>query len=115
MYAGMVFYFKPSWRDQMTALVKELMSPEASVETHLMLSIGYAQVFGNGNDVICLNQIYYTQPVKDPAVLAPFVHVQPQRSEMNSMKIQTLLEAATEQSGAEQSKIRYVRRDIHYI
>ncbi|KAK8108091.1 uncharacterized protein PG998_010104 [Apiospora kogelbergensis] len=112
MYAGMVFYFKPSWRDQMTALVKELMSPEASVETHLMLSIGYAQVFGNGNDVICLNQIYYTQPVKDPAVLAPFVHVQPQRSEMNSMKIQTLLEAATEQSGAGQSKIRCLYMNV---
>ncbi|KAK7942474.1 uncharacterized protein PG986_011587 [Apiospora aurea] len=72
-----------------------------------MVCIAYAQVFGNGNDVICLNQLcYYTQPVKDPPVLAPFVHVQPQRSEMNTMKIQTLVEAATEQSGAGQSMIR---------
>ncbi|KAI0893530.1 hypothetical protein F4806DRAFT_476168 [Annulohypoxylon nitens] len=108
MYAGMVFYYKPSWAGQMAALVKELTSPNPSVETHLMLSIGYAQVFGNGNDVICLNQLYYTQPVEDPPVLAPFTHVQPQRTEMNTMKIQTLVQASTEQSSAGQSMIRYV-------
>ncbi|KAK8045538.1 FAD-binding domain-containing protein [Apiospora rasikravindrae] len=112
MYAGMVWYFKQSFPDQMAALVKELTSSNPSVETHLMLSIAYAQVFGNGDDVICLNQLYYTQPVEDPPVLAPFVHVQPQRSEMNSMKIQTLVEAATEQSDAGQSKIRCLYMNV---
>lgn len=108
MYAGMVWYYKPSWPDQMAALVEEITSPDASVDTNLMLSIAYAQVFGNGNDVICLNQVYYTQPVEDPLVLAPFTHVQPQRTELNTMKIQTLVEAGTEQSRAAKSMIRYV-------
>ncbi|KAL1858313.1 hypothetical protein Daus18300_009931 [Diaporthe australafricana] len=107
--------------DQMAALVNELTSPNASVETHLMLSIAYARVFGNGNDVICLNQLYYTQPVEDPPALAPFTHVQPQRDEMNimtqrdemnSMKIQTLVEASTEQSSARQSMIRCLYMNV---
>lgn len=55
MYAGFVWYFKPSFPDQIAALVEELTSPDANVEVHLMLSIAYAQVFGNGNDVVCLN------------------------------------------------------------
>lgn len=90
----------------MVALVKELTSPNPSVETHLVLSIAYADVFGNGNDVVCLNQLYYTQPAQDPAVLAPFTHIQPQRAEMNTMKSQTLVEASTEQASAGQSMIR---------
>lgn len=111
----MVWYYKPSFPDQMAALVKELNSPDASVETHLMLSIACAKVFGNGNDVVCLNQLYYTQPVKDPIALAPFTHVQPQRAEMNTMKIQTLVEASMEQSNAGQSMIRYVHFvDLYY-
>lgn len=112
MYAGMVFYYKRSWPDQMAALVKELTSPNPSVETHPMLSLGFARIFGNGDDVLCLNQVYYTQPVEDPPVLAPFTHVQPQRAEMNTMKIQTLVQAATEQSGAGQSMIRCLYMNI---
>ncbi|KAI0861704.1 FAD-binding domain-containing protein [Xylaria cubensis] len=113
MYAGMVWYYKPSFLGQATALVKELTSPDASVETHLMLSIAYAQVFGNGNDVICLNQLYYTQPVHDPPALFPFTHVEPQRAEMNTMKIQTLVQAATEQTSAGQSKIRCIYMNVN--
>ncbi|KAK8131643.1 hypothetical protein PG984_008081 [Apiospora sp. TS-2023a] len=112
IYAGFVWYFKQSFDDQMVALVKELTWPDASVEAHLMLSIAYAQVFGNGNDVVCLNQLYYTQPVEDPPALTPFVHVQPQRSEMNTMKIQTLIEATTEQSAAGQSMIRCLYMNV---
>ncbi|KAH8788064.1 hypothetical protein F5883DRAFT_657513 [Diaporthe sp. PMI_573] len=112
MYTGMVWYYKPSFPDQMATLVKELTSPDASVETHLMLSIAYAQVFGNGNDVVCLNQFYYTQPVEDPPALAPFTHVQPQRTEMNTMKMQTLVEASTEQSGAGQSMVRCLYMNV---
>ncbi|RYC61325.1 hypothetical protein CHU98_g4904 [Xylaria longipes] len=106
MYGGMVWYFKPSFPSQASALVKELTSPDASAETHLMLSIAYSQLFGNGNDIVCLNQLYYTQPVEDPPTLVPFTHVQPQRTEMNTMKLQTLVEAAKEQTGAGQSLIR---------
>jgi hypothetical protein len=110
MYAGMVWYYKPSFADQMSALVKELTSADPSVETHLMLSLAFAQVFGNGNDVMGLNQLYYTQPVEDHPALAPFTQVQPQRAEMNTMKTQTLVEASTEQSSAGQSMIRFVLR-----
>ncbi|KAI1758840.1 hypothetical protein GGR53DRAFT_198751, partial [Hypoxylon sp. FL1150] len=74
--------------------------------------IAYAQVFGNGNNVICLNQLYYTQPVEDPPALAPFTHVQPQKAEMNTMKIQTLVQAATEQSGAGQSMVRCLYMNV---
>ena len=103
-----MFYYQQSFPGQVTALVNELTSPKPSVETHLMLSIAYAQVFGNGNDVLCLNQVYYTQPEKDPPALAPFTHIEPQRKDMNTMKLQTLVQAATEQTSAGQSKIRYV-------
>ncbi|KAI0406388.1 hypothetical protein F4802DRAFT_613607 [Xylaria palmicola] len=112
MHGGMVFYYKPSFLGQVTALVKELTSPNASVETHFMLSIAYAQVF-NGNDVLCLNQVYYTQPVEDPPALVPFTHIEPQRAEMNTMKIQTLVQAATEQTGAGQSKIRCLYMNVN--
>ncbi|TGJ85218.1 hypothetical protein E0Z10_g3543 [Xylaria hypoxylon] len=111
LYGGMVWYSKPSFPGQIAALVKELTSPEADVETHFMLSIAYAQLFGN--DVVCLNQLYYTQPVEDPPALAPFTHVQPQRDEMNTMKIQTLVQAATEQTGAGQSKIRCLYMNVN--
>ncbi|KAK7932547.1 FAD-binding domain-containing protein [Apiospora marii] len=112
IYAGFVWYFKQSFPDQMAALVKELTSADASVEAHLMLSIAYAQVFGNGNDVVCLNQLYYTQPIEEPPVLSPFVHVQPQRSEMNTMKIQTIFEATKEQSAAGKSMIRCLYMNV---
>jgi hypothetical protein len=105
MYGGMVFYYKPSWPSQMAALVKELTAPSPSVETHLMLSLAFAKVFGS-DDVLCLNQVYYTQPVEDPPDLAPFTSMQPQMAGMSTLKIQTLVQAATEQSGAGQSKIR---------
>ncbi|KAI1360158.1 hypothetical protein F5Y08DRAFT_343948 [Xylaria arbuscula] len=113
MYGGMVFYYQPSFSGQVAALVKELTSTKPSVETHLMLSIAYAQVFGNGNDVLCLNQVYYTQPEQDPPALAPFTNIEPQRKEMNTMKIQTLVQAATEQTSAGQSKIRCLYMNVN--
>lgn len=113
MYGGMVFYYKPSFPDQVAALVKELTSPSADVETHFMLSIAFAQAFGNGNDVTCLNQVYYTKPVADPAVLAPFVHMEPQIRALNSVKMQTLVQAATEQTGAGQSRVRCLYMNVN--
>lgn len=80
----------------MLTLVNKLQSPKSSIETHLMLSIAYAKVSGNCNDVIYLNQLYYTQPAQEPACLAPFTNFQPQKTEMNTVKIQKLVEASTE-------------------
>ncbi|KAH8164436.1 hypothetical protein CIB48_g3815 [Xylaria polymorpha] len=70
--AGIVWYYKSSFPGHVTALIKELTSPD--VETHLLLSMAYGQVFVNGNDVVGLNQLYYTHRVKDPVVLFPFPH-----------------------------------------
>ncbi|KAI1763284.1 hypothetical protein GGR53DRAFT_497943 [Hypoxylon sp. FL1150] len=39
MYAGMVWYHKPSFPNQMVALVKEFTLPDASVKIHFMLNI----------------------------------------------------------------------------
>ncbi|KAJ8130458.1 hypothetical protein O1611_g3172 [Lasiodiplodia mahajangana] len=113
MYGGMVFYYKPSFKGQVEAMVKELTMPDASLETHFMLSIAFAKVFGNGNDVTCLNQVYYTRPVEDPPALAPFVHMKPQIQALNSVKIQTLVQASTEQSGAAQSRVRCLYMNLN--
>ncbi|KAI1328886.1 FAD-binding domain-containing protein [Xylariaceae sp. FL0255] len=113
MYAGMVWYFKPSFTGQIKALVKELTSSTPCAEAHYMLSIAFSQAFGNGDDVVCLDQLCYTQPIADPAILAPFVHVEPQRQELNTMKIQTLVQAANEQAGAAQSNIRCLYMNIN--
>ncbi|KAI3317935.1 FAD-binding domain-containing protein [Xylariaceae sp. AK1471] len=112
MWGGMVFYYKPSFPGQVEALVRELTSPDASVETHFMLSLAFATAFGS-DDVICLNQVYYTQNVEDPAALAPFTHIEPQMQGLNSMKKQTLVQAATEQTGAGQSKVRCLYMNVN--
>lgn len=105
MWGGFVWYYRPSFESQVEALVHELTRPDASKETHLMISLAYATVFGS-EDVICLNQMYYTQPVENPPVLDPFTKIEPQKQEWNTMKLKTLIEAATEQTGAGQSRIR---------
>ncbi|KAI0153225.1 hypothetical protein GGR57DRAFT_492348 [Xylariaceae sp. FL1272] len=89
-----------------------LQSDEPDPDTHFMLSVAFAGVFGS--DVSALNQLYYTQKVEDsPEVLRPFTHVQPQQDAMNTMKIQTLLQAATEQAGAAMSKVRCLYMNIN--
>ncbi|KAH9995153.1 FAD-binding domain-containing protein [Xylariaceae sp. FL0662B] len=107
MYEGTVWYYKPSFPGQVAALVKELTSPDASVETHLKLNIAYTQAFNiDGHDVICFNQMCYTQRVQEPPALAPFTEIEPQKIELKTMKVQTLFWAATEQAGARRSMIR---------
>ncbi|KAI1176641.1 hypothetical protein F4777DRAFT_587736 [Nemania sp. FL0916] len=110
-YGGMVWYTKPSFPGQISAMVEELQSDKPDPDTHFMLSVAFAGVFGS--DVICLNQLYYTRQVADPDVLRPFTHVQPQQDAMNTMKIQTLLQAATEQAGAGMSKVRCLYMNVN--
>ncbi|RYC59046.1 hypothetical protein CHU98_g7163 [Xylaria longipes] len=64
------------------ALVAELQKPDATPETHLMVSIGFAAVFGP--NPMCQNQVYYTKAV-DKLELIPNV-----------------TEAANEQAGDQQ-------------
>ncbi|KAF2010894.1 FAD-binding domain-containing protein [Aaosphaeria arxii CBS 175.79] len=96
-WGGSVYYFTPSFPSQLEALVAELKNPNATAETHLMLSIGYAAQFGQ---TMCQNQLYYTQETeRNPEVLEPFTNIQPQVDALYSMRKLKLVEAATEQTG----------------
>ncbi|KAI8946216.1 FAD-binding domain-containing protein [Xylaria longipes] len=58
---GVHHYFSPSFPSEIQALVAELQKPDATPETHLMVSIGFAAVFGP--NPMCQNQVYYTKAV----------------------------------------------------
>lgn len=51
LYGGSLYYFGDSFPGQ---LVAELQKPDASEETHLMVSIGYAAMFGP--QMMCMNR-----------------------------------------------------------
>ena len=106
IWGGTVFYFAAGFPGQIDALVSELHKPDASKDTHLMISIGYAAMFGN--NLMCLNQPYYLEAVENPPVLDPFTKIQPQIDAMNTMRLQTLAEAANEQAQSAQTQVRYV-------
>lgn len=96
-WGGSVYYFAPSFPSQLEALVAELQKPNATAETHLMLSIGYAAQFGQ---TMCQNQLYYTQETdSNPPVLKPFTDIQPQLDVLYSMRKLNVVDAATEQTG----------------
>ncbi|KAK8070565.1 fad binding domain protein [Apiospora hydei] len=97
MYGGSVYYFAPSFPKQIECLVNELQKPDPSKGTHLMISTGYAAMFGP--QMMCQNQVYHNHPEENPAVLQPFTSVSPQLDQLNSMRVLSLTEAAKEQAG----------------
>ena len=97
MYGGSVYYFAPSFPEQIQHLVDELQKPEPSKDTHLMVSTGYAAMFGP--QMMCQNQLYHNYTEENPAVLRPFTSVSPQLDQLNSMRVLSLAEAAKEQAG----------------
>ena len=97
MYGGSLYYFKPSFPGQVEALVSELQKPDASEDTHLMVSIGWTAAFGA--DPVGINQVYYTKAVEAPPVLEPFTSIEPQIPGLNTVRMHTLLEVAKEQAG----------------
>lgn len=103
-WGGSVYYFGHTFPEQIDALVKELQDPAATKETHLMISVGFAAQFGS--QAMCQNQVYYTQGVEKPAVLEPFVSMVPQIDAMNSMRMMTLKEAASEQASDAKQRTR---------
>jgi hypothetical protein len=54
VYGGSIYYFGNSFPGQLKALVNELQKPDASTETHLMVSAGFAAMFGPQQT--CLNR-----------------------------------------------------------
>jgi FAD/FMN-containing dehydrogenase len=103
-WGGSVYYFGDSFPGQIDALVTELQKPDATVDTHLMISVGFAAMFGP--QAMCQNQVYYTREVEKPAVLEPFVSITPQVDAMNSMRMMTLKEAASEQASDARHQVR---------
>lgn len=108
LYGGSVYYFSPSFLSEIEALATELNKPDATPETHLMTSIGFAAAFGP--DPVCQNQVYYTQAVEKPEVLEPFTSIQPQIDQLNTLRlIPSTTEAAVEQAGDQQVAKRYAQ------
>ncbi|KAI3319101.1 FAD-binding domain-containing protein [Xylariaceae sp. AK1471] len=113
LYGGSLFYFAPSFPSEIQALVTELQKPNATPETHLMISIGFAAPFGP--DPMCQNQVYYTQAVEKPEVLEPFTSVQPQIDALNTIRlIPNVTEAANEQAGDQQvaKRVAYMNATV---
>ena len=105
LWGGAVFYFPPSFPDQIKSLVMELRKPDASDESHFMISLFFAAQFGQ---VLGLNQAYYTRAIEKPPVLEPFTNMQPQVPEMNSMGMRCLKDVAAEQAAMAMTGARYV-------
>ncbi|KAL2278266.1 hypothetical protein FJTKL_14539 [Diaporthe vaccinii] len=110
-WGGVVFYpaSDANYPDQVEALVNEVRKPEPSDETHIMVNLGYSAQFGD--QMMGLNQVYYTGPdavsaygsteaatgkICVPPMLQPFTGVQPQLEQLNSLRIMTLVQGATE-------------------
>ncbi|KAK8051842.1 hypothetical protein PG993_003227 [Apiospora rasikravindrae] len=94
---------------QIDALVKELNKPDVSEETHIMISLFFADQFSKAIGVdgaMGLNQAYYTQEVEKPAVLKPFTNIQPQIDPLNSMQMTNLVRAAKEQAEQAMTGVR---------
>lgn len=110
-WGGVVFYpaSDANYPGQVEALVNEVRKPEPSDETHIMVNLGYSAQFGDR--MMGLNQVYYTGPdaasaygptdaatgrIRVPPMLRPFTGVQPQLEQLNSLRVMTLVQGATE-------------------
>ncbi|KAI1775361.1 hypothetical protein F4818DRAFT_416394 [Hypoxylon cercidicola] len=111
MYGGSLYYFNPAFPGQVEALVTELQKPDASEDTHLMVSLGYTAAFGP--DPVGLNQVYYTRGVEKPPVLEPFTSIDTQIPGMNTLRLQTTPQAANEQAGEVAIPARSVYLNTH--
>jgi hypothetical protein len=102
-WGGAVFYFPDQFPAQIDALVNEVTKPDASDETHIMISLFFAAQFGQ---VMGLNQVYYTREVENPPEVQPFVSMQPQVDQLNSMRMITAKGAAEEQAAMAMTGVR---------
>jgi hypothetical protein len=108
LWGGNVFYFADKFPGQIDSLVSELKKPNASDQTHIMISIGHsgAMAAAFGAPIMCLNQAYYNEPVENPPVLDPFTKMTPQIDVLNSMSLKNVTAAASEQTAAAQTQVR---------
>lgn len=66
VWGGSLYYFGDSFPGQLEALADELNKPDASKETHLMVSMGFAAMFGP--NIMCLNRELSTSCIAFPYV-----------------------------------------------
>ncbi|KAI0006957.1 hypothetical protein F4779DRAFT_643667 [Xylariaceae sp. FL0662B] len=109
LWGGNVLYFPASFPVQIKVLVAELQKPDADPDTHIMISVGYSAGMG-GN--MCMNTVYYTRDVQNPAVLEPFTAIQPSIPQPGVPRKLTLTQMASQQAaGAEnRQKLRDVSK-----
>lgn len=105
MWGGKLFYFQPSFPGQIESLVDYLHEPNADVNVHICLSLGYAAALG---DILCMNDIFCTRPEK-PKALETFADVQPQIDQMRSLRVDNL-KAFTDEAFAGAASNRQVTR-----
>ncbi|KAI0389167.1 FAD-binding domain-containing protein [Xylariaceae sp. FL0594] len=109
LYGGSVVYYGKDFPSQIKALIHELQRPDATPETHLMVSGGFmAQA---GPTTLCQNQVYYTQPVPDPEVLKPFTSIKDQIDEKNTIRLIPDVTKAAD----EQARDQHVSRRVAYM
>ncbi|KAI1342849.1 FAD-binding domain-containing protein [Xylariaceae sp. FL0016] len=90
-WSGVVFCGEGDLAGQIQALVEEIRRPDASREIHIMVSLGEDAATGN---------------IKVPPMLRPFVDVLQPIEGLNSFKIVTLAEGATEQAAMASERVR---------
>lgn len=120
-WGGVVFYLASdaNYPGQVEALVKEVRRPDVSAETHIMVNLGYSAQFGD--NMMGLNQVYYTGAdaasvygiqdsetgkISVPPMLKPFTSVESQLDQLNSLRIMTLMEGATEHAVMSSEHVR---------
>ncbi len=90
LWGGRVSYFKKSLPGQIQSLVSFLHSPNADIESHVYISIGWV-----ASHTICTNSIFCMRPEK-PEALKPFADVNPQLPDRNSLGVGDLKNMADE-------------------
>ncbi|KAI0006958.1 FAD-binding domain-containing protein [Xylariaceae sp. FL0662B] len=86
LWGGKVFYFQPAFLGKTRSLVDYLHDPNADVDIHICLSLGYAAALG---DIVCMNDIFCARPEK-PKALEPFADIEPQIDQMNTLRVDSL-------------------------
>ncbi|KAK6074294.1 FAD binding domain-containing protein [Seiridium cupressi] len=86
LWGGKLFYFLPSFSRQIRSLVDYLHEPNPDADVHICLSLGYAAALG---DILCMNDVFSTRPEK-PKALEPFVDIEPQIGQMNTLHVDSL-------------------------
>ncbi|KAH8681717.1 hypothetical protein BX600DRAFT_505375 [Xylariales sp. PMI_506] len=102
LWGGKLFYFQPSFAGQIHNLVDYLHDPNADVDVHICLSLGYAAALG---DILCMNDIFCTKPEK-PKALESFADIQLQIDQMNTLRVGSLKDFTDESfSGASSNRV----------